>query len=212
MRGCRLVVTALVAAAAGLVGVPVAEAATDSTDDLADRYGLVRQGDLPDGYELDSVRRETSVIPAFFEVAGDCDRFNSAPKLWGTEAATSAATFESVTTGGSRGGQGGETVFVFDDDDDAKKYYDRFAPEFDALVECGTMTDAVGNIGTYADLSVGKVGDQRTAFAFDPRADRYTRVALVRNDERVVYVQLYDDDATDAEFAALVKRAEKRSR
>lgn len=123
------------------------------------------------------------------------------------------ATFEESAAGGARGGEGSETVYDFDGDDDAaEELYERFAPNFDELVECGLMTDAVGNIGTYADLAVGKIGDERTAISFEPRADRYTRLGLARDDDTLVYLVLYDDAATDAEFAALLKQAVRRAR
>lgn len=208
----RLLLVFVVVAGFGLVGIPTAGAGTESTDELADRYGLVRQGDLPSGYELDSVRRESGGLAPYISVEGDCARINTKTTFRGGDPVTSRATFEEAVTSGRIGGQGVETVFTFDDTDAAKEYYRTFAPAFDDLVECRLMTDAVGNIGTYSALSVGKVGDQRTALTFEPRADRTTRLGLVRNDEQVVYLELYDDDATDAEFAALLKQAEKRSR
>lgn len=203
----------VVAATFAPVAVPAAHAGTKSPDDLAARYGLLRQGDLPAGYELDSIRRETGAIAGYFEVQGACARLNNAVKFFDGDPVIVQGSFEETTTTGRLGGQGMETVYDFDGDDDAaKELYRRFAPNFDELVECGTMTDAVGNIGTYTDLPVGKLGDQRTAIAFDPRADRYTRLGLVRNDDTVVYLVLSDDAATDDQFATLLAQATRRAR
>jgi len=208
---------ALVAAAlvtAFLAGTAGAGAGIDGpdVDDSAARDGLVISTDLPDGYELETVRRDTGAYARFLDVQGDCDRINTAATFTDAKPVTSRAEFADAGTTSGIGGQGIETVFAFDDEDDAQEYYRRFAPAFAELVDCGLMTDAAGNIGTYSDLSVGKVGDQRTALAFAPRADRYTRIALVRSGENVLYVELYDDAVTDAEFTALVKRATKRAR
>lgn len=208
----RIAVAALIASAAAFTGAPAADAATDSLDDIAAKYDLVREADLPDGYELDSARRETGSSPPYFEVVGACSRVNTSVVFTGGDATVARATFEKGGTGGRIGGQGVETLFTFDDEGDAEEYFRRFQKEFDDLVKCRLMTDALGNIGTYSTLSVGKVGDERTALTFDPRADRLTRLGLVRNDEHVVYLALYDETATDAEFAALLKQAEKRSR
>ncbi len=161
---------------------------------------------------MDSVRRESGGLAGYFSVDGDCDRINTRTQFLGGKPVTSRATFEAASPTGGIGGQGVETVYAFEDEGDAKEYFQTFAPAFDEVVDCGTFLDGSGNIGTYAALDVGKVGDQRTALSFEPRADRYTRVGLARNDEVVIYLELYDDDASDAQFAALLKQAEKRAR
>lgn len=212
-RGCIVALAVAALGSSGIAAMPVdAGAATTSPDELSDRYGLLRERDLPVGYEIDSARRETGSLAGYFTVEGDCDRINTRAQFLGEEPVTSRATFEEAATTGRVGGQGVETVYAFEDEDDAKEYYKTFSSAFGEIVDCGTFLDGSGNIGTYAALSVGKVGDQRTALSFDPRADRYTRVGLARDDEVVIYLELYDDDASDAQFAALLKQAEKRSR
>ena len=218
-RVTRLALVALTAAVATAVGAaaapaaPAAGAGTENVDDVAKRYGALQTRDLPAGYELDSVRRETGAIAGYFEVQGDCARINTAVKFFDGDPTIVEASFEETTSTGRLGGQGTQTVYDFDGDDDAaEELYRRFAPNFDELVACGLMTDAVGNIGTYADLAIGKIGDQRTAISFDPRADRFTRLGLARDDDTVVYLVLYDDTATDAEFATLLKQAVRRAR
>lgn len=207
----RLALVALIASAAALTGVPAAGAATEDFDELAARYGVLRQVDLPAGYAIDSVRRETGAIAGYFEVQGDCARINTAVKFFDGDPTIVQATFEESAADSELGGSGFESVYTFDDDALAKEFYRRFSPNFTELVGCGLMTDPDGNIGTYTDLRVGKVGDQRTAIAFDPRADRYARLGLARDDDVVTYLVIYDDAVTDAEFAALLKQAVRRS-
>lgn len=205
------VIGAACSAWAVVVGVGPAGAGTTSADDLSKRYGLLRESDLPTGYALDEVRRETGGTAFYIEVEGDCDGLDGTATFSGGDPVNAKATFEEETSG-SRGGQGIETVYTFDDDGDAKSYFGRFDDSLDEMVDCGLMTDGAGNIGTFSALSVGKVGNQRNAVAFEPRADRYTRVGLARAGDTVVYLELYDDAATDAEFAALLKTAVKRAR
>lgn len=209
-RPAALAVLVLAAVAALAPAGAAGAASDDEIEDLTRRYDLVRTRDLPDGYELVSVRRESGGSAGYLEVQGRCAALSSR-QLLGSDPVTARAEFERSTSG-SLGGAGKETVFTFDDTDTANEYYTRFAAELEELVRCGTMTDALGHIGTYAKLGIGKAGDARTALSFDPRADRYTRLALARDDERVVYVELYDDGATDAEFTALVAQAVKRAR
>lgn len=67
----RLAVAAAVALAATALGAatgPIAHAGNTSSDELAKRYGVLQPRDLPAGYELDAVRRETGAIAGYFEV------------------------------------------------------------------------------------------------------------------------------------------------
>src|SRR5690606_38147405 len=57
----------IVATALSTRAGPVARAGTESIDDLAKRYGVLQARDLPAGYEIDSVRRETGAIVGYFE-------------------------------------------------------------------------------------------------------------------------------------------------
>jgi hypothetical protein len=204
-------IVVLIATALG--GVATASVSRKSPDQLAKQYGLLRESDLPAGYSLQSARRESGRTAQFVEVVGDCSRVNPGVHfLTGNAPETVIGTYEEAPSGGYIGGNAAEAIYAFDDDGDAKAYVEKFDAGFDELADCGLMADPIGTIGTYAPLDVGKVGSRRSGISFDPRgSDPYTRFSVTRSGKVVVYVELHDEHATDAEFRALVKTANKRA-
>lgn len=207
-----IVITIGILSVAGSAVVPAGAQSAKTPDDLAKKYQLLRESDLPDGYALDDVRRDTGSNARSVEVTGDCDEINPEVTFLGSKPVITYAAFSEPAPSGSLGGNGLEFVYAFSSETDAKEYYGRWAGGFDELAACGLMTTPSGVIGTYAALDVGKAGNQRTGITFDARTnEEFARLAVARDGKTVVSLALAEDDITDAEFGTLVKTALKRA-
>jgi hypothetical protein len=180
-------------------------AATSSTGTVTPKdERMLRATDLPDGYAFTSFRTETGRAARYPVVDDECDLDPSVAST-GTAPATASAAFRGPS------GHGSQFLYTFSSTKGADAYFTSFDRGFDDLAECGTVISSNGAIGSYGALDLGKAGDERSGLTFEPSGDDPTgRFALVRNGRVVNYVELQDRAATDAEFRALVKAADRR--
>ncbi len=179
-------------------------------DKVAGRYGLLRTADLPDGYSYDELDRDDGARPSYPAVFGDCDGIRN--DAWsGPLPVTTGGSFVARRPDGSASASGTEIVRSFSSDRSSKAYFRSFAEGLDEMSDCGLMASPSGAIGTYDRLDAGKVGDERVAISFEPRSGPLQRISMARSGTQLVYVELNDDDVTDSEFRALVKKAHKRA-
>jgi hypothetical protein len=179
-------------------------------DEIAKRYGLLRTRDLPTGYAYADLERDDGARPSYPSVFGECDGTKN--NAWsGPLPISTGGSFVARRSDGSAGATGTEIVRSFASGTSSTAYFRSFAEGLTEMGDCGLTTSPSGAIGTYAELDVGKIGDERAAVSFDPRAGEVQRISIARSGKRLVYVELNDDDASDAEFRSLVKLAHKRA-
>jgi hypothetical protein len=188
----------------------VTTVAPAKVDEIAKRYGLLRSADLPNGYSYDELDRDDGARPSSPSVFGECDGIKN--NAWsGPLPVTIGGAFIAQRSDGSTGATGTEIVRSFSSETSSKAYFRSFAEGLTEMADCELMASPSGAIGTYAELDVGKVGDERVGISFDPRAGEFQRISIARSGKKVVYVELNDDRGSDGGFRTLVKTAQARA-
>jgi hypothetical protein len=179
---------------------------------------LLRASDLPAKYtEVAQPVSTTSTSPRYPTVDANCV-VNPQVPFSGLVPETALITWATDRTGVTGGA---ETTYTFSDVTTAKALYKNFADTYTALTKCPSAKQpvpAAGNtpartidLGKWANLAIPHVGDEQTGAVLTPPTGANTsRVAVWRDGETVVVLNLRDYAQPKGVFNKLVVTAEKR--